>query len=116
MGKIRWINIDQKSQPNHVYVVNCKTSTGLWKPLFNARGEGTVSAPDGRAGCHESASAQGGLMLRRDGSGLPWGEGRGAHLKEDHPSCGLASCADVHIVSTPWRCHRIQHVRPPRRS
>jgi hypothetical protein len=24
------------------YVVNCKTSTGLWKPLFNAKGEGTV--------------------------------------------------------------------------
>jgi hypothetical protein len=47
------------SQPNHVYVVNCKTSTGLWKPLFNAKGEGTVSAPDGRARCHEGAAAQG---------------------------------------------------------
>jgi hypothetical protein len=41
------------------YVVNCKTSTGLWKPLFNAKGEGTVSAPDGRARCHEGAAAQG---------------------------------------------------------
>ncbi len=41
------------------YVVNCKTGTGLWKPLFNAKGEGTVSAPDGRARCHEGAAAQG---------------------------------------------------------
>ena len=41
------------------YVVNCKTSTGLWKPLFNAKGEGTVSAPDGRARCREGAAAQG---------------------------------------------------------
>jgi hypothetical protein len=41
------------------YVVNCKTSTGLWKPLFNAKEEGTVSAPDGRARCHEGAAAQG---------------------------------------------------------
>jgi hypothetical protein len=29
-----------ESQPNHAYVVNCKTSTGLWKPLFNAKGGG----------------------------------------------------------------------------
>jgi hypothetical protein len=55
MGKTLRIII----QPNQVYVVNCKTSTGLWKPLFNAKGEGTVSAPDGRARCHEGAAAQG---------------------------------------------------------
>jgi hypothetical protein len=55
MGKTLRIII----QPNQVYVVNCKTSTGLWKPLFNTKGEGTVSAPDGRARCHEGAAAQG---------------------------------------------------------
>jgi hypothetical protein len=74
-----------ESQPNHAYVVNCKTSTGLWKPLFNAKGEGTVSAPDGRARCHEGAAAQGGLMLRRDGSGLPGG-GKGELLQVERIS------------------------------
>ena len=60
------------------YVVNCKTSTGLWKPLFNAKGEGTVSAPDGRARCHEGAAAQG---RPDDGNGLPWG-GKGEMLTQ----------------------------------
>jgi hypothetical protein len=67
-----------ESQPNHAYVVNCKTSTGLWKSLFNAKGEGTVSAPDGRARCHEGAAAQG---RPDDGSGLPWG-GKGEMLTQ----------------------------------
>jgi hypothetical protein len=37
------------------YFVNCKTGTGLWKPLFNAKGEALY----GRARCHEGAAAQG---------------------------------------------------------
>jgi hypothetical protein len=41
------------------YVVNCKTSTGLWKPLFNAKGEGTVSAPGGRARCMKALRPRG---------------------------------------------------------
>jgi hypothetical protein len=46
--------------------------------LFNAKGEGTVSAPDGRARCHEGAAAQG---RPDDGSGLPWG-GKGEMLTQ----------------------------------
>ena len=79
-----------ESQPNHVYVVNCKTSTGLWKPLFNARGKALYLLLMAELGAMKAPRPRGGLMLRRDGSGLPWGEGRGARLKEeDHPSCGL---------------------------
>jgi hypothetical protein len=70
-----------ESQPNHVYVVNCKTSTGLWKPLFNAKGEGTVSLLMAELDAMKALRPRGGLMLRRDGSGLPWG-GKGEMLTQ----------------------------------
>ena len=27
------------NRPNHVYVINYKTSTGSWEPLFNSKGK-----------------------------------------------------------------------------
>ena len=63
------------------YVVNCKTSTGLWKPLFNAKGEGTVSLLMAELDAMKALRPRGGLMLRRDGSGLPWG-GKGEMLTQ----------------------------------
>lgn len=90
----------------------------LVEPLFNAKGEGTVSAPDGRARCHESAAARGGLMLRRDGNDLPWG-GKGVERisKKTMLAAGLRH---EQLTFTSLGRHgganRIQHVRPPERS
>ena len=70
-----------ESQPNHVYVVNCKTSTGLWKPLFNAKGKALYPLLMAELDAMKALRPRGGLMLRRDGSGLPWG-GKGEMLTQ----------------------------------
>src|ERR1700686_1902301 len=57
-GKALRIIIDPKANRTTL-CRQLQDQTGLWKPLFNAKGEGTVSAPDGRARCHEGAAAQG---------------------------------------------------------
>ncbi len=64
-----------ESQPNHVYVVNCKTSTGLWKPLSMPRGKALYPLLMAELDAMKALRPKGGLMLRRDGSGLPWGGG-----------------------------------------
>lgn len=80
-GKALRIIIDPKANRTTL-CRQLQDQTGLWKPLFNAKGEGTVSAPDGRARCHEGGCGPGGgLMLRGDGSGLLWG-GKGEMLTQ----------------------------------
>jgi hypothetical protein len=58
MGKTLRITINPKANRTTSMSSIARPAPGLWKPLFNAKGEGTVSAPDGRARCHESAAAQ----------------------------------------------------------
>jgi hypothetical protein len=59
------------AHPNHVYVVNYKTITGSWEPLFNAKGKPLY--PELMAELDAIKRERiGGLMLRRDGDGKPW--------------------------------------------
>ena len=60
------------SRPNHVYVINYKTSTGSWEPLFNAKGKPLYPALMAELDAIKALRPTGGLMLRRDGSSLPW--------------------------------------------
>ena len=60
------------AHPDHIYVVNYKTSTGSWEPLLSANGKPLY--PELMAELDEMKTLRptGGLMLRRDGGGLPW--------------------------------------------
>jgi hypothetical protein len=60
------------SRPNHVYVINYKTSTGSWEPLFNAKGKPLYPVLMAELDAIKALRPTGGLMLRRDGSSLPW--------------------------------------------
>ena len=60
---------------------------------------------------------RGGLMLRRDGSGLPWG-GKGEMLTQveriSKKTILAAGLRPELTFTSLGRCHRIQHVRPHR--
>ena len=58
--------------PGHVYVVNPKTGHGDWTPLFNNAGEPLYPELMSELDAMKTLRPTGGLMLRRDGSGLPW--------------------------------------------
>jgi hypothetical protein len=60
------------SRPNHFYVINYKTSTGSWEPLFNAKGKPLYPVLMAELDAIKALRPTGGLMLRRDGSSLPW--------------------------------------------
>jgi hypothetical protein len=60
------------SRPNHVYVINYKTSTGSWEPLFNGKGKPLYPLLMAELDAIKRLRPTGGLMLRRDGSSLPW--------------------------------------------
>jgi len=60
------------NRPNHVYVINYKTSTGSWEPLFNAQGKALYPLLMAELDAIKKLRPTGGLMLRRDGSSLPW--------------------------------------------
>jgi hypothetical protein len=66
------------SRPNHVYVINYKTSTGSWEPL---KGKPLYPALMAELDAMKALRPTGGLMLRRDGSALPWA-GKGEMLTQ----------------------------------
>jgi hypothetical protein len=69
------------SRPNHVYVINYKTSTGSWGPLFDKKGNPLYPQLMAELDAMKQLRPTGGLMLRRDGSGLPW-SGKGEMLTQ----------------------------------
>jgi integrase len=56
----------------HVHVVNPKTNEGDWTPLFNKRGAPLYPELMAELDAMKALRPTGGLMLRRDASGLPW--------------------------------------------
>jgi hypothetical protein len=60
------------AHPDHVYVVDYKTGTGAWEPLFNTKGKPLYPELMAELDAMKALRPTGGLMLRRDGSGLPW--------------------------------------------
>jgi hypothetical protein len=66
-------------RPNHVYVINYKTSTGSWEPLFDKKGKPLYPLLMAELDAMKALRPTGGLMLRRDGTGKPW-FGRGEML------------------------------------
>jgi hypothetical protein len=69
------------SRPNHVYVINYKTSTRSWEPLFDKKGNPLYPQLMAELDAMKQLRPTGGLMLRRDGSGLPW-SGKGEMLTQ----------------------------------
>ncbi|MFK4500046.1 hypothetical protein ABIF86_004337 [Bradyrhizobium japonicum] len=69
------------SRPNHVYVINDKTSTGSWEPLFDKKDKPLYPLLMAELDAMKALRPTSGLMLRRDGSGLPW-SGKGEMLTE----------------------------------
>jgi hypothetical protein len=60
------------SHPGHVHVVNPKTGKGDWTPLFSKDGQPLYPELLAELDAMKRLRPTGGLMLRRDGSGLPW--------------------------------------------
>jgi hypothetical protein len=58
--------------PGHVHVVNPKTNEGDWTPLFNKKHKALYPELMAELDAMKALRPTGGLMLRRDGSGLPW--------------------------------------------
>jgi hypothetical protein len=61
-------------RPSHIYVINYKTGTGSWEPLFDVKGK-PLHHPDlvKELDAIKAKRPTGGLMLRRDdGTGRPW--------------------------------------------
>lgn len=69
------------SRPDHVYVINYKTSSGSWEPLFDKKGKPLYPALMAELDAMKALRPTGGLMLRRDGSALPWA-GKGEMLTQ----------------------------------
>lgn len=69
------------SHPNHVYVINYKTSTGSWEPLFDKKGKPLYPLLMAELDAMKALRPTGGMMLRRDGSSLPW-SGKGEMLTQ----------------------------------
>jgi hypothetical protein len=69
------------NRPNHVYVINYKTSTGSWEPLFDKKGKPLYPLLMAELDAMKVLRPTGGLMLRRDGSALPW-SGKGEMLTQ----------------------------------
>ncbi len=59
-------------RPNHIYVINWKTGTGSWEPLFDGKGEPLYPTLIEELDAMKLLRPIGGLMLRRDGTGRPW--------------------------------------------
>jgi hypothetical protein len=59
-------------RPNHVYVINWKTGTGSWEPLFDAKSKPLYPTLIKELDAMKALRPTGGLMLRRDSSGRPW--------------------------------------------
>jgi hypothetical protein len=59
-------------RPNHIYVINWKTGTGEWEPLFDDNGEQLYPTLIKELDEIKDKRPTGGLMLRRDGSGRSW--------------------------------------------
>ncbi|WP_235884631.1 hypothetical protein [Bradyrhizobium frederickii] len=72
---------DRGGRPNHVYVINYKTSTGSWEPLFDKKGKPLYPLLMAELDAMKALRPTGGLMLRRDGSSLPW-SGKGEMLTQ----------------------------------
>ncbi|WP_229169874.1 hypothetical protein [Bradyrhizobium altum] len=70
-----------ESRPNHVYVINYKTSRGSWEPLFDKKGKPLYPLLVAELDAMKALLPTGGLMLRRDGSSLPW-SGKGEMLTQ----------------------------------
>jgi hypothetical protein len=68
-------------RPNHIYVINWKTGTGSWEPLFDAEGNSLYPVLMSELDDIKAKRATGGLMLRRDGSARPWA-GKGEMLTQ----------------------------------
>ena len=70
---LRWSDRTGSDLPHdHVYVINYKTCTGSWEPLFDARGIALYPSLMAELDAIKDLRPTGGLMLRRDGSSLPW--------------------------------------------
>jgi hypothetical protein len=79
-------------RPNHIYVINWKTGTGSWEPLFDAKNKALYPTLIAELDAMKALRPTGGLMLRRDGTGRPWetkGEmlTRRAQVTRDHRCC-----------------------------
>ena len=69
------------SRSNHVYVINYKTGTRSWEPLFDKKGRPLYPLLMAELDAMKALRPTGGLTMRRDGSGLPWG-GKGEMLTQ----------------------------------
>jgi hypothetical protein len=68
-------------RPNHVFVINWKTGTGEWEPLFDKYGKALYPLLMKELDAIKVLRPTGGLMLRRDGTGRPWA-GKGEMLTQ----------------------------------
>ncbi len=59
-------------RPNHIYVINWKTGTGEWEPLFDANGDPLYPTLIKELDEIKAKRPTVGLMLRRDGTGRSW--------------------------------------------
>jgi hypothetical protein len=60
-------------RPNHIYVINYKTGTGSWEPVLDAKGGPLYPLLTSELDAMKAKRPTGGLMLRRDKDGRPWG-------------------------------------------
>ena len=68
-------------RPDHAYVINWKTGTGSWEPLFDQKGKPLYPLLMNELDAIKALRPTGGLMLRRDANGRPWA-GKGEMLTQ----------------------------------
>jgi hypothetical protein len=69
------------NRPDHVYVINWKTGTGSWEPLFDQKRKPLYPELMAELDAMKKLRPTGGLMLRRDANGRPWA-GKGEMLTQ----------------------------------
>lgn len=99
-------------RPNHVYVVNYKTGTSSWEPLFDKKGKPLFPLLIQELDSIKALRPTGGLMLRRDGTGRPWATTKPSRTRRSTASGGvrceakrerLSECFSSVCLNENWR-------------
>ena len=84
-----------RHMPDHIYIINAKTNTGAWEPLFDADGRPLYQALMAELDVMKAKRPTGGLMLRRDKDGREWSGSNGSLSYLEHRIRDIVTAAGL---------------------
>jgi hypothetical protein len=84
-----------RHMPDHIYIINTKTNTGEWEPLFDEDGNALYPALMAELDAMKAKRPTGGLMLRRDKDGREWAGKTGSLSYLEHRVRDIITAAEL---------------------